>query len=477
MNRPDGYFEGLSGRVASGWVTSRDHPDVSLVVQIEIDRQVIAHIVADVPRADVAARRPGTFYCGFEYVVPNRYADGKPHAIRVLTMGQRPLGQTLCFQLLPAGESEQYSALDPADVDLVEVHGPGETYGLAEIREPGETGGPLPELAGRLQLSFEATGPVARPLPWAELGQSDDEVGASPFHRQFRSAPNYCFIATRQLVNAEHGICYTETGKPLAITGYLRSSDVTDQDGEMIRRRRDAIVRLPGRYILFSSTMKDNYFHWHLDCMAAIHLLRRRLGADWRPLCGVLSPWQAESLRMLGYDDVEQHSGLFEVEQVAGTGYLDGRGIAPDSNVAEMFFYLKGRIAASEPDDGQRKLFISRSDSNRRVTPNEDELWQLLEKRGFRRLVLSELRYTEQAALFLNADVVVAAHGAGLTNIGYCRTGATIIEIIPRNYINNPFRNLAIRCGLRHFWYAIGSGDTLTIDIDDFGEHLKRWAS
>ena len=42
----------------------------------------------------------------------------------------------------------------------------------------------------------------------------------------------------------------------------------------------------------------------------------------------------------------------------------------------------------------------------------------------------------EQVELFVYADVVVAPHGAGLTNLLFCREGTRIVEIFPPTYIN-----------------------------------------
>ena len=56
----------------------------------------------------------------------------------------------------------------------------------------------------------------------------------------------------------------------------------------------------------------------------------------------------------------------------------------------------------------------------------------------------------DQVRLFSGADVIVAPHGAELTNLGFCRPGTQIIELLMDAYCNWCFRNLAGLMQLRY---------------------------
>ena len=79
-----------------------------------------------------------------------------------------------------------------------------------------------------------------------------------------------------------------------------------------------------------------------------------------------------------------------------------------------------------------QNIIISRKKPNKRVMINEDELLLSLSKYNFKLVRLEKLSFLEQVTLFANANMVIATHGAGITNIIYSKN-ATIIELFPEN--------------------------------------------
>ncbi|MBD1921548.1 glycosyltransferase family 61 protein [Microcoleus sp. FACHB-831] len=50
-----------------------------------------------------------------------------------------------------------------------------------------------------------------------------------------------------------------------------------------------------------------------------------------------------------------------------------------------------------------------------------------LKKFGFEQVTLESLSVSDQAALFSSAQVVIAPHGAGLSNVVFCNRGTKVI--------------------------------------------------
>lgn len=76
-----------------------------------------------------------------------------------------------------------------------------------------------------------------------------------------------------------------------------------------------------------------------------------------------------------------------------------------------------------------RRLYISRNKAKRRRILNELEMFAALEARGFEILHLEELTIVEAAQALRSASHIVAAHGAGLSNLIFCQPGTRVLEI------------------------------------------------
>ncbi|NER07336.1 MAG: glycosyltransferase family 61 protein, partial [Okeania sp. SIO3C4] len=90
----------------------------------------------------------------------------------------------------------------------------------------------------------------------------------------------------------------------------------------------------------------------------------------------------------------------------------------------------------------------------RRVV-NEDEVVSFLAKFGFISITLESLTVAEQAALMSKVKVIVAPHGAGLTNLVFCNSESKVIEIFSPKYINSIYWKISSFYHLSHY-YLIG---------------------
>ena len=222
---------------------------------------------------------------------------------------------------------------------------------------------------------------------------------------------------------------------------------------------------------LFCNSVRDPYFHWHLDCLAGLVAARDRLGPGATAIGPPLNSWQRASLELLGEEVVELEAPC-RPEEVYLASHIDGRGIYPDRSVLRLFARLKARLSARRRTPARRRsatrVFISRRDAGHRVLANEDELWDALRRKGFVRFTPGEASYAEQIEVFSRAGVVVASHGSALTNIGFCRPNASVVEVLPSDYVNGCFRYLAVAAKLRHAWYSTDKVDPFAVDVAAF---------
>ncbi len=77
------------------------------------------------------------------------------------------------------------------------------------------------------------------------------------------------------------------------------------------------------------------------------------------------------------------------------------------------------------------RIYVSRKLVGKRHLSNEDEFLPLLKKYKFRKVYLEQMSIIEQVELFRTASHIIAAHGAGLTNVLFAPANSRILEIRP----------------------------------------------
>jgi len=107
---------------------------------------------------------------------------------------------------------------------------------------------------------------------------------------------------------------------------------------------------------------------------------------------------------------------------------------APPATVA----WLRDRLRPSTPrPDGPRRVYITRgTKANTRRYVEEPHVRPELERRGFVMVDPGTLRVQEQIDLFAGAEVVVAPHGAGLSNITFASPGVRVLEMFAPSYVH-----------------------------------------
>jgi hypothetical protein len=106
-----------------------------------------------------------------------------------------------------------------------------------------------------------------------------------------------------------------------------------------------------------------------------------------------------------------------------------------------------------------RRLFIGRKGAKLRRLKNEDEIAAMLAKEGFAPFAPDANDQRSQIEAFGGADIIVAVHGAALTNLVFCRPGTRVVEIFPSNFIKSPYLWLAAKLGLKYQGFFAGNGD------------------
>lgn len=197
-----------------------------------------------------------------------------------------------------------------------------------------------------------------------------------------------------------------------------------------------------------------NYFHWWIDVLAKCWAIRN---SPYRG-CRLVTPplteaFQRESLHLLDQSVTPLTRPLHRFRRLVfarGLTCGSAKAIAPQVN--EFAQWCRDMLALS-PSSKKRKLFISRRSARSRRLVNEEEVVAALGA-DFELVELEALSIREKAPLLAEAAVVVAPHGAGLTNLLFCTQPTAVVELVHDDAPPVVFRRLAGLLG--HPYVAVG---------------------
>jgi capsular polysaccharide biosynthesis protein len=196
-----------------------------------------------------------------------------------------------------------------------------------------------------------------------------------------------------------------------------------------------------------------NYSHWLFDVLPKFHLIERSGIAVRSVAVDQRTVFQRQTLELLRFPaeliPLDEHTHLTAERLI-----VPALAIWPRNFPTWACRFLRETFlpVATAPAGVGRRLFISRRGGGRVIT-NEASLLERLGEAGFSVIRAEDLSFREQVAAFAGAEMIVAPHGAGLTNIVFCRPGTRILEIFDPTYVNVVFWVLANQLGLQHRYF------------------------
>lgn len=194
----------------------------------------------------------------------------------------------------------------------------------------------------------------------------------------------------------------------------------------------------------------ENHSHWLTAHLPKL-LLAKRLGLLDQVLLPLrLKPVQEVSLRMAGIAPEE----LPRYDESRPLVVSELTLIGSDRFRPDLLRPVRDAMAPSLPKaERSRRIYISRARARFRSLLNEDEIWPMLEARGFERTFMEDLSFEEQVELMRRTECLVAPHGAGLTNMMFCAEGTKVVEIASLAFPNPNF--YAVAAAMGHSYYLV----------------------
>lgn len=229
-------------------------------------------------------------------------------------------------------------------------------------------------------------------------------------------------------------------------------------------RHLPQVRRLNGTLAVLAIRYSENYCHWMFEFVARAALLKDA-HPSWEKLDGILldparAGFQVETLKALGIPEdkliFNQEGVHLKADQlIIPSPFSHWPVFDPTTCQILRSLFLQNPESTRDAAKYPKRIYLTRSEATYRRVLNDAEVQTWLASAGFVSVTLSQMSVAEQATTLSMAEVVVAPHGAGLTNLVFCKPGTKVLEIFPHNYSQPYYWALANQCKLAHR-YLVG---------------------
>jgi len=207
----------------------------------------------------------------------------------------------------------------------------------------------------------------------------------------------------------------------------------------------------------------ENYFHWMVDILPKFFILSKNYKLEHIQYFYLpeIKNYQLLTLKILGINKkkiinskIYRHIYSNLIIIVDHPWYNKGFVHKYATNLPSwIIIWIKKKfLKYKKKFNCSKKIFIDRRESkfNHCQIINDDEVYNYLKKKGFKKYQVGKLNLFKQIYLFWNAKIVVGAHGAAFTNIIFCKPKTKIIEIRPHFHPGKNYERISAINKLDH---------------------------
>jgi len=247
----------------------------------------------------------------------------------------------------------------------------------------------------------------------------------------------------------------------------FRNDKLVSSSENIVLWNREGITRIrkTANYKVFSSLTgaggNNNYFHWIFDVLPRILIFKKYFKNVFKNFFFLIPnysfKYQKETIKLLNLKkkiiDNKYNKFLSSPElwcmnapNYKGSDYISKFVI----NLLRNTFLPLLINTKKKP----LNIYISRNDTlsnlkDYRKISNEVEVLAFLKKKGFKILNNSNFSFLKQIEIFYNARIIVGLHGAGFSNLIFCKKNTKVIEIKPKN-AQKMYKNISNKVGLKY---------------------------
>lgn len=243
------------------------------------------------------------------------------------------------------------------------------------------------------------------------------------------------------------------------------------------------------RFLLITDEWTSNYYHWHTFALKKLLILKEKNLLE-NSLLLLPKKYQKYSFALPSLEKFGiKKNQIVYLPKKSNIKVAELPLITQPRQHPEMFKEIRNLLLSDVKknnfDFGER-IYISREKQVLRFVENENEVVDLLKKFGFKKIIAEDFSYEEQLAIFSQAKMLVAPHGAGITNVLFMREGGAILEMTTPQKLENfnkDFYCLSSMLGLKYFYQQCQRGprtkvfdhhqSSLLVDLEKLEQNLQ----
>ena len=249
--------------------------------------------------------------------------------------------------------------------------------------------------------------------------------------------------------------------------------------GFLMKPRKNLSV---GSYMLVHSPFSHTYYHWLLESLPKLYLLR-----DYISEVTVLLPehynedFHQQSLAIFSVSKTVsiQEKYNYHVKSLIGATQLKQAHHNPQL-LKGFVEFLKERVSLDFKVAD--RIYVSRYQAKTRHVKNESHLKPILNLHNIKVVYLEDYSFDQQISIFHNSQLVIGAHGAGLANMIFMKKESSILELRPFDGGTNYFFYALANACSHHYYYQFGSSESakkdfsadFRVDEGEFGDNIKK---
>ena len=210
----------------------------------------------------------------------------------------------------------------------------------------------------------------------------------------------------------------------------------------------------------------NNPWHIWIDVISKFRLMEKRWSTDFTRYCYILaneSKYLNKVIKEL-FPEIKivvmPKNKIWQFKHLLVPSLSNSKDGVINPHLLQWLRHFKG-IPGLKGITPHRKIVVLRPGAKTRKLTNSDEV--LLALKGYEAVALEEMNIRDQMKTFAEATHIVAAHGAGLINLLWCKSGTKVVEIQdPKMIHKKVYPVLSHHLGLQHSLYL---ADTVPIPM------------